>query len=333
MQQKNILVTGGAGFIGRALVSKLVASGLQIKVLDNCYRSSKEQLNNVLSEIELIIGDIRDQDIVDKAVSGVDMVIHLAAINGTENFYDKPYLVLDVGVRGMLNILESCKKHNVTDLIVASSSEVYQTPKNIPTDETAELIVPDVLNPRYSYGGSKLISELLTINFSRENLKRAIIFRPHNVYGAQMGWEHVIPQFVKRAVGLMQDYASNEKIPFNIQGDGNETRAFIYIDDFIDGLIKVIESGETQNIYHIGNPVEISIRELVACMFSILERDYELLTGPIMPGSTLRRCPDITKLRNLGFTPTVSLMDGLTKTVNWYMKELVSMDKKIERAL
>ena len=133
-----------------------------------------------------------------QAAAGVDEIHHLAYVNGTEFFYSAPELVLDVGVRGMINVIDACRANSVGTLVLASSSEVYQTPPHTPTDETAPLVVPDPLNPRFSYGGGKIISELMAINYGRKDFERVLIFRPHNVYGPDMGFEHVIPQFCRR---------------------------------------------------------------------------------------------------------------------------------------
>ncbi len=115
--------------------------------------------------------------------------------------------MLEVGVKGMINVIDGCIKENVKELVLASSSEVYQTPEKVPTDETVALSIPDPLNPRYSYGGGKIISELMAINYGRKHFDKVVIFRPHNVYGPDMGWEHVIPQFVLR----MKNVCENNK--------------------------------------------------------------------------------------------------------------------------
>ena len=125
--------------------------------------------------------------------------------------------MLDVGVRGMINVIDACRKHGIGRLVLASSSEVYQTPPHIPTDESAPLVVPDVHNPRYSYGAGKLISEVMAINFGRKYFERVLIFRPHNVYGPDMGWEHVIPQFALRLQTAGKCQPSG-KLRFEIQG-------------------------------------------------------------------------------------------------------------------
>ncbi|MEZ5890000.1 MAG: NAD-dependent epimerase/dehydratase family protein [Xanthobacteraceae bacterium] len=161
MAGRRYLVTGGTGFLGSALVRRLVTDGHAVRVLDDNSRGSARRLVDIAQKIELVEGNVRDPSIVRAAADGVDTVLHLAAVNGTEFFYSKPELVLDVGVRGMLAVIDACRANGVRDLVVASSSEVYQTPPQVPTDETAPLSIPDVLNPRYSYAGSKIISELL----------------------------------------------------------------------------------------------------------------------------------------------------------------------------
>ncbi len=289
-----------------------------MRVLDNNSRGAIDKLGETLAEVEFVEADIRDADAVKRAAAGMDSVIHLAFINGTEFFYKKPELVLDVGVRGMLNVLDACHIAGVKELVLASSSEVYQTPPKVPTDEAVPLSIPDVLNPRYSYGGGKLISELLAINYGRTGFDRVVIFRPHNVYGPNMGFEHVIPQLAMRANEAIQKTPAGRPVPFEIQGDGSQTRAFIYIDDFTDGLMAVLHQGRHLNIYHIGNPEEVTIKSLVQKIFKFLGREVHIVAGPEAPGSTPRRCPDITKLMALGFQPKIPLDEGLPGVVEWY---------------
>ena len=296
-----------------------------MRVLDNDIRGAKERLNEVYSEIEFIEADVRDADAVRKACSGVDSVIHLAYINGTEYFYKMPELVLEVGVKGMMNVLDGCIKENVRELFLASSSEVYQTAEKIPTDESASLIVPDILNPRYSYGGGKIISELLTINYGRKHFDKAIIFRPHNVYGPDMGWEHVIPQFVLRMKELSK--IKDKIIKFPIQGTGKQTRAFCFIDDFIDGLMLILEKGKHMNIYHIGTMEEISIEKVAEEVGRYFGRNVETVPEKPAEGSTLRRCPDIGKLKKLGYKPKISFKEGLKITAEWYCKNSGNIKK------
>jgi nucleoside-diphosphate-sugar epimerase len=314
---KSYLVTGGTGFIGAGLVKGLLAAGARVRSLDNDSRGSREKLGSAASQVELVVGDIRDPVAVSQAAEGMDGICHLAYVNGTEFFYTKPDLILEVAVKGMMNVVDACLARGVPELILASSSEVYQTPPRVPTDEGVPLVVPDVSNPRYSYGGGKIISELLAVNYGRARIRRVLIFRPHNVYGPNMGWEHVIPQFALRLRELHERQSAG-RLSFPIQGNGEETRSFIYIDDMIDGVMRVMEGGEHLGIYHIGSGLETSIAELAREVGRCFGREISLKPGELLAGSTLRRCPDISKLRALGFAPKISLADGLAKTVRWY---------------
>jgi len=322
---KKYLVTGGTGFIGSALVHRLIKEGNQVRVLDNNLRGTAERLHDIADKIEVIQGDIRDFNIVKDACEGMDSVCHLAYLNGTEFFYTKPELVLDIGVKGIVNIIDGCINKGVRELILASSSEVYQTPPKIPTDEAVPLSVPDPLNPRYSYGGGKIISELMVINYGRKYFDRVIIFRPHNVYGPDMGWEHVIPQFIVRMKGICNSN-NNNNINFQIQGTGNETRSFVFIDDFINGLMSVIEKGDHLGIYHIGTADEIMIKNVAIEIGKYYGKIVNILPGEAARGATQRRCPDISKLRKLGYTPAVPFKEGLKATITWYDK---NYDKKL----
>lgn len=316
--RRKYLVTGGTGFIGAALVHRLVSSGNSVRILDNNSRGAVRRLGALVSSVELIEADIRNADQVQKAAAGMDSVIHLAYVNGTEFFYTKPELVLDIAVRGMFNVIDACRSQGVGELVFASSSEVYQTPPQIPTGEDVPLSVPDVMNLRYSYGGSKIACELMAVAYGRLGFERVMIFRPHNVYGPDMGWEHVLPQFVMRAGRQIIDHPRGP-VPFRIQGDGAQTRAFVHIDDFTDGVMCMLERGEHMQIYHIGNPEEVTILEVVQRLFDHLGREPQVITDVMPAGGPARRCPDISKLRTLGFEPRISLAQGLPSLVDWYM--------------
>ena len=312
-----VLVTGGSGFIGSALVKALVHSGATVRVLDDNSRGSPRRLKAVANDVEFIAGDIRDAAAVAAAAKGMDEVHHLAFVNGTEFFYSQPELVLDVGVRGMVNVIDACRKQKVGSLILASSSEVYQTPPKVPTDESAPLVVPDVLNPRYSYGAGKLISEVMAINFGRKYFERVLIFRPHNVYGPDMGWEHVVPQFALRLHTLGNSQPSG-RLRFEIQGTGEETRSFCFVDDLVAGVMVMREKGEHLGIYHVGTGEEVTIAELARRVAHLAQREIELIPGRLQAGGTMRRCPDISKLARLGYKPRVPLSEGLKPTLDWY---------------
>ena len=213
------------------------------------------------------------------AVRGVDEVHHLAFVNGTEFFYSAPELVLDVGVKGMVNVIDACRAADVRRLVLASSSEVYQTPPQVPTDESAPLIVPDPTNPRYSYGGGKIISELMAINYGRKFFDRVLIFRPHNVYGPDMGFEHVIPQFALRLKRAAAQHKTG-KVPFEIQGDGRQTRSFCHVDDLVRGVMVMRDKGEHLGIYHVGTTEEITIADLARRIAAHAGREIEFVSRP-----------------------------------------------------
>lgn len=316
MKSKHILVTGGTGFLGRSLIRRLIKDGHRVRVLDNDWRGAHHKLADVRRDFEFVQADIRDGGKVRRACKGIDSLFHLAFINGTEHFYTIPETVLEVGVLGMMNVVQGAIQAEVPELITASSSEVYQVPPHVPTKEDVPLSIPDPLNPRYSYGGGKILSELVTLNYGRKFFERALVFRPHNVFGPDMGWEHVIPQFVIRM--KMATQKSQGIIRFPIQGSGRETRAFVYIDDFTDGLMKVFNKGRHLNIYHIGTDQEKSIRSVAEEVAGYFHRSIQIVPGQVQSGSTPRRCPDIGKIKKLGFRPRVAFHEGVGLTAAWY---------------
>lgn len=312
---KSFLITGGSGFIGRSIVEALVKKGENVKILDNESRGELKNLGKLSREIEFFKADIRDKEKVIKAASGVDTVIHLAYINGTQSFYDKPDLVLDVAVKGIANILDASVEKGVSEFFFASSSEVYGEPLVLPTPENVPLTIPDPYNPRYSYSGGKIIGELMTINSSR-HFRKTVIFRPHNVYGPAMGYDHVIPQFLTRIMELK----NKKNKEFKIQGNGNQSRSFIYITDFTKAFTLILKKSKNLQTYNIGTSQEITISELVKICSQVMDYDVKINRGLLSVGSPQRRCPDISKIVNLGFTPEINLEEGIKKTAEWYMR-------------
>ncbi|WHQ69817.1 NAD-dependent epimerase/dehydratase family protein [Methylorubrum extorquens] len=315
-----LAVTGAGGFIGAHLTRALLAEGHEVVAIDNYIRGQASRLASAQGAIERVTLDVRDKDALVEALRGVECVFHLAAVNGTENFYTQPQLVLDVGVRGALAVSEACIEAGVPDLVVASSAEVYQTPRVVPTDETIEMVIPDSLNPRYSYGGSKLISELIAFNYCRDKLRKVQVFRPHNIYGPDMGWKHVVPQLIAKIV------AAGDGGSITLQGDGSETRAFCYVSDVVDGIVRMWRDGESMNVYHIGSMEEVAIRDLARITAEALGTRVDLIAGPAAAGATPRRCPDIGKMQAIGYAPSVSLVQGIERTVAWYRENPAPTD-------
>ena len=325
MSSGRALVTGGSGFLGSALVKKMLAGGWTVRVLDDYSRGRPRRLADVEDDVELVQGDVRDYETVYKAAEGVDTMVHLAYINGTEFFYQKPQLILEVGVKGALNTLDVAVARGIRRYWTMSSSEVYQRAAVVPTPEEVSLAVPDVMNPRYSYGGGKIISELLAVNYGRAFFDSVAIVRPHNVYGADMGFEHVIPQFLMRAALLDESVEQSQPLSFSIRGDGSQTRSFVFIDDFIEGCYLAFSQGtpaeETGcSIYHVGTTEQLSIRELASQVMSLFDREGVVVPSQAPSGETDRRCPSIEKIAALGYHPRVSLQEGLRQTKQWYIE-------------
>lgn len=287
-----------------------------MRVLDDASRGRPARLRSVASDLDLVEGDIRDPDVVRRACGGVEVIWHLAAVNGTAFFYSMPERVLEVGLKGMLNVLDGARAQGVRRLFVASSSEVYQSPPTVPTDEGVPLSIPDPRNPRYSYATSKLASEVLALNYGRMDFDQVVVIRPHNVYGPDMGWEHVIPELAMRTRDLARSTSGRFSLP--IEGSGEETRAFAHIDDVVDALALLEDKGQHLGIYHVGTDVETRIADLARLIGRVFGREIDVIPGTAKAGGTSRRCPDISKLRALGYTPRIALAEGIVATVRWY---------------
>lgn len=313
---KKILITGGSGFIGSAITKLMVKKNYDVTVIDNNFRGNYKNLLEINDKIKFIKCDIRNRNKIIKITRKIDCIIHLAYVNGTKYFYTMPEHILDVGINGVMNVIEACKINNVKELFLASSSEVYHEPEKIPTKEdNVSLKIPDVYNPRYSYGGGKILTELIGINYGRKFFKKLIIFRPHNVYGESMGNEHVIPEFIKKINRL-----SPKNRILEIEGSGNEIRSFIYIEDFIEAFNKVFNHGKHLQIYNIGTQKIIKISELAKKISKIMNKNVILRHKPLKKGGTTKRCPDITKIKKLGFKEKFSIDEGLKKTIKFYTK-------------
>ncbi len=315
--KRKIFITGGNGFLGSSLVKKMLINGHKVISYDNNFRGDVDKFNNSHKNLEIIFGDIRDKNSIVNGMKGCDTVFHLAFINGTKYFYENPSLVLDVGVKGSINTLEAAIENKVKSYILASSSEIYCEPSIIPTSENERAIIPDLKNPRFSYSGGKIISELLTLNLLRNTKVREIVFRPHNIFGPEMGFEHVIPELMKK-IFLSSNRWTNKKIEISIQGTGEETRAFCYIDDAIEQLMVIDQKGLKSEIYNVGMENEISIKELINEISKILNIKILFNKGNSRLGATTRRCPQMSKIKKLGFNLSNSFENGLKNTVHWY---------------
>ena len=311
MKKKKFLVTGGTGFIGSAITKYLVKNKHEVSVFDNNSRGKLKRLQDVKGKFSFIKGDIRDAHKVISACKNKNAVIHLAYINGTETFYKKPVEILDIAIKGIISVVEACVKNKIKELYIASSSEVYQTPYKIPTKENEMLKIPDIYNPRYSYGGGKIISELVGVHYGKKYFKKLVIFRPHNVYGPDMGNEHVIPQFINR----MKKIKKNKK-NFSILGSGKEIRSFIHIDDFTNAFGLILKKAKHLEIYNIGTQEKIRINKLALLISKLMNRKILIKRKKIAKGGTKMRCPDISKIKKMGFVKKITLKTGLKNIIN-----------------
>lgn len=307
---KNVLVTGGTGFLGSNICKYLTQAGYKVTVFDNNFRGKIRRLESIKKNIVFVNGDIQKKEDLKRAIKNIDTVIHLAYINGTRFFYEMPINVLNVGIKGIFNILEICKDYRIKNFFLASSSEVYQTPNKIPTGEDEMLKVPDVYNPRYSYGGGKIISEMLSLYYGKKFFKKLIIFRPHNVYSEDMGEEHVIPQLINKTL------KNKHKNFIKIKGKGKEIRSFIHINDFMQAFDLIFRKGKHLEIYNIGTTEKISIKELAMKVIKKINKKIKIKTGEVFKGNTNIRCPDISKIKKLGFKQNVILEKGLDLIIN-----------------
>jgi nucleoside-diphosphate-sugar epimerase len=158
---------------------------------------------------------------------------------------------------------------------------------------------------------------MMVINRGRKHFERVLIFWPHNLYGPDMGFDHVIPQFAVRLKRAADDHPRG-RLPFPIQGSGEETRSFCHVDDLVQGVMVMRERGAHLNIYHVGTTEEVSIADLARRMARIVDREIALAPSAVLKRSTPRRCPDISKLAALGYRPRVPLDQGLPPTLKWY---------------
>lgn len=313
---REILVTGAAGFIGLHLAEHLVRdSNNKLILLDNFARGINDsrfsELGN-LPNVEIISEDIQ---VAARHLPDVDYIYHLASINGTSNFYSRPFDVLEAAIEPSLALLRRYRdSKRLKRFLLASTSEVYAGAvelglSSIPTAESTPLVISDAQNPRWSYAGGKIAAELATLAAAKQFGMLVSIVRYHNVYGPRMGKEHVIPQLILR-------FRNGD---FRLFGSTN-TRSFIYIDDAVQATVVVAKSIESiGRTVHIGTGDEITIKELADVIMETLDCHGELVAESAPDGSVSRRCPDTSFLNeNLDFYARIGLRQGVLETAKFY---------------
>ena len=251
------MVTGGAGFIGKHLVAKLLRDQHEITIFDNFSSSSKNDITYLLEDgVSLVTGDVLDYDLLLKSMSSCDFVIHLAAQTSVSQSIADPKTTADIIVDGTVNVLKSCVKANVKNIIFSSSAAVYGNSLDTLISEKSHL------NPLSSYGASKLVAEYNLQTFSKLFGLNSISLRLFNVYGnGQSSEAGVVRKFLKNI---------SKDVPLEIFGDGMQTRDFVHISDVIEAFYCAIRNIEAKRgeIYNIGSGSATSINELVTILIS-----------------------------------------------------------------
>jgi len=302
-----VFVTGGAGFIGSALVKSFLEKDYEVTIFDNFSNSSKHKISHLLKNGAFLIeGDITNYVSLEKTLDDFNIVIHLAAITNVDESILKPEQTHDVNVKGTVNLLKACVKNNVQNVLVASSAAVYGQPKDLSLTEKSPT------NPISPYGESKAKMEKHLQDFSKTHGLNGIALRFFNIYGKGQtdAYAGVISKFMKNI---------SEHKQLVIFGDGSNTRDFIAIEDVIDSIHNAISNldGKRGTCYNIASGRHVSIKELAELMLSIsgkkLEIKFELPKKGDIPHSQAKI--DLAK-KDLGFSPKIKLWDGIKKLLD-----------------
>jgi UDP-glucose 4-epimerase len=300
-KRNSILVTGGCGFIGSNLVARLLERDYRVRVLDNL---SVGERKSIPTDIDLVVGDIRDKNLVSEAVAGMGSIVHLAAHTNVIESIEQPQLDFDVNVRGTFNLLQRSAESNVEKLVFASSNAAVGD-QNPPITEST---VPAPLSP---YGASKLSSEALCLAFWGSYGLQTIALRFANVYGPRSSHKKsVVARFFREAL-------SNQEL--TIYGDGNQTRDFVYVDDICQAVLLSIEADSVTGVFQIGTGVETKIIDLAEQIKKIAHLDSGIVFEQPRKGEIIRNYCCIEKAKQvLGFEPQVDLNAGLAETYEWF---------------
>ncbi len=303
------LVTGGAGFIGSHIVERLVKSGHSVVVLDNLAEGKLENLASVKDDVEFVKGDIRDLDLLQRLMKGVDFVLHQAALRSVPKSVNNPLEYDEVNVHGTLNVFTAARDNGVKRVVYASSSSVYGDQKQLP--ETEDML-PKPISP---YAVSKLATEYYGYCYFYNYGLETVGLRYFNVFGPRQSLDNdyavVIPKFVNCIL--------NDESP-PIHGDGLQTRDFTYIDNVVAGnLLACQKEGIGGEVFNLACGESCSVLDLVKFINEILGKDIGPVFTPKRPGDVKHTLADTKKItEKMGFRPLINLKDGLKKTVEWF---------------
>jgi len=316
----NVLVTGGAGFVGSNLCEALLERGDTVYCLDDLSTGLESNMKDFISNSRFIFrkGSILDTLALEELISKVDVVFHLAAAVGVKYIVDDPLKGIITNVHGTEQVLRLSYKYKLKKVIVISSSEVYGKSQKVPYKEDDDRVLGSTKLNRWSYAASKAIDEHMAFSYADLGLP-TVVLRFFNVYGPrmnEMGYGSVVAQFIKQALC---------KQPITVHGSGKQSRSFTYVDDIVKGVISASEvESAVGDVFNIGNgrPTRIAnlaklIKKSTASISGIRRIPYKEYYGPSYEDALIR-CPDITKAKRvLGYDPKVALEDGLAKTISW----------------
>lgn len=306
---KNVLVTGGAGFIGSTLVRELLKEGANVVVLDNFLSGHKKNIAEVQEQITLIEGDIRDANLVDVLRSHrIEYVFNLAAEPYIPHCYDRPTQFFEINANGALNLLLACKQAGVRRILQYSSSEVYGTAREVPMTED------HITTPFSTYAVSKLAADRLSFTLFHEKQIPVIILRQFNVYGPRETHPYIIPE-------LISQLSKSHKLKL---GNIKARRDLTYVTDAARGAIELIKHKSAEGeVFNLGSGTEYSIEQMAQIIGKLFNREnieIEVEEARLRPLDVERLLCDGTKVERLtGWTPQVSFEDGLRNTIKDYM--------------
>jgi len=325
----NILITGGAGFIGSALIKRLLDQKYKVTVIDDFSTGRKENIEGFLSNKNfcLITGSITDETIVGRAVEGCDLIYHLAATVGVKRVVENPLETVIYDTIGTSIVLKYASAKGVK-VILTSTSEVYGKSQKVPFKEDDDVVIGTPEVSRWSYACSKLLDEFLAVGYFHERGLPVVIIRFFNVVGpGQVGhYGMVIPRFFKNAL---------KNQPIHIYGDGEQIRCFTYIDDAIDIVLKLAESEKAVGeVINLGSNNQISIKELAHAIKRITKSSSRIVFEPYHKyyGSRFqdikKRVPDLAKLKRIaGFAPQTTFPEILEKMKRYFKDNPEELDR------
>ena len=325
MQTRQVLVTGGAGFIGSEVVRHLAALGVGVRVVDNLVNGRRENLDEVVGgRVELIVADIRDRKSMALLLRDVDVVFHLACL-GVRHSIHSPVENQEVNASATLWLLEMARSNGVKRFVYISTSEVYGMV------DTAPIAEGHPTWPMTVYGASKLAGEAYTRAFWHTYRYPTIVLRPFNAYGPRCHHEgdsgEVIPRFMLRCLA---------RRPMVIFGDGEQTRDFTFVSDTAAGIVAAgFSDGCVGQTINLGSGREIKISSLAKMIAQVVGRPGgEIIHRDRRPGDVVRLMSDSSKAKRLlGFKTTVELRDGLIQLRDWYKKQRQSPEELLEQEI